>query len=545
MPARPAPHRHLAPFRYRYVPLDRTRNSIRLLHFKNQSSLASPTTRIESSTAAETVQCVLETYDLDHCIPFTALSYAWGQTWPPKHVLVNCKLMPVGENLHSAMSVLRHKSQVQFTEDPEREADLIQHRFWIDAICINQDDDDERSHQVSLMARIFSEAKCVIAWLGPSSIDSFLGIRTIATGQTAQHTTDDIRNVHMSQSDQEHILRDAYREDKKAQKAVIKLLNRSYWGRMWVVQEFLLPQNLMILCEHNGVWWERMEQNFLSKSQTELELLWSRGSLASDHRETGWWNLCEARRRWQASIGFGQEMQQIPHTLDQLLHQFHRGQCRDIRDRVYALLSLVNLPAAKSRMLFADYTITPTRLYYRVLGHLRTSHSTTTCLVNFVEWSKFRVLLSHALEVPQDVKFQRHESLYEITDILQDDTLLQLGVAEHVAASLAQGLRRDWATLYTLPEEIIARLQTTFPWAEDPGSWHVFEQATDVIQSCLTKPSTAAPIPAAVLGILVREEERLRQTARTRSCGEGAIEFLRTVRAMLEPEEDWLKFDVP
>lgn len=534
-----APHRQHAPLRYRYAPLDRTKNSIRLLYFKNQSSRTYPTTT-GSSTAAETVQCVLETYDLDQCIPYTALSYAWGQPWPPKHVLVNGKLMPVGENLHSAISVLRHKSQLQFTVDPEREADLIQHHFWIDAICINQDDDDERSHQVSLMARIFSEAKCVIAWLGPGTLDSFLGIRTIATGKTSQHSTDDgIRDVQMSHSDQEDIFREAYKAEEDAQGAVIELLNRSYWGRMWVVQEFLLPKNLMILCAHNGVWWERMEQNFLSKSQMQLEVFWTRGPFVSDHRETGWWNLCEARRRWQASIG--RELP-LPHTLDQLLQQFHRGKCRDIRDRVYALLSLVKTPAAAtSRGLAADYTIPSNKLYYRVLGHLR-KHSTTS-LANFAEWSKFRALLSHALEVPQDTEFQLHEGLYEITDILQDGRLLQLGVAEHVAVSLAQGLRRHLGTLCTLPEEIIARFHLTFPRAEDPGSWSVFEQATDVIRSCLAKTATGAPVSAAVLSILVREEKRLRQTARSTSYGEGDIEFLRTVRAMLEPEEEW--FHVP
>lgn len=528
----PAPHRQYAPFRYKYVPLDQSKNSIRLLHFQDQSSYTTPVEK-RSSKRAEPVQCVLETYDLDQCIPYVALSYAWGQPQSKHHVLVNKKLMPVGENLHSAMHVLRQKSQVHFTVDPEREAELIQHHFWIDAICINQDDDDERSHQVNLMARIFSEAKCVIAWLGPKSFDSSLGIRALATEQIG-HRTDDVRDVHMSHSDQERVLRDHYMAKEDAQSAVIDLLNRSYWGRMWVVQEFLLPKSLMILCGHNGVWWERMEQNFLSKSREDLALFWSRDSLMSDHRETSWWNLSEARQRWQASIG--QEIRE-PHTLDQLLSQFHRQKSRDVRDRVYALLSLVKMPAAAtSRVLSVDYTIPPSRLYHRVLGHLRQSN---TSLRNFVEWSKFRLLLSHALEVPQDAKFQRHDSLYEITDILQDDILLQLNVAEQVAVGLVQGIHRYLSPLCTNTEEVVARLRLTFPREEDPDSWRVFEQASGVIESCLTKPATAAHESAALLDILVREEKRLVKSSRN-SHVEGDIEFLRTVRAMLEPEEEWL-----
>lgn len=529
----PAPHRQYAPFRYKYVPLDRSKNSIRLLHFQDQSTNP-PHESVRSFTTAKPVQCVLETYDLDQCIPYVALSYAWGQQpCPSNHVLVNKKLMPVGHNLYTAMFVLWHKSQIQFTIDPERDADLIQHHFWIDAICINQDDDDERSHQVNLMARIFSEAKCVIAWLGPNSYDSALGICALATGQT-EHSTEDVRDVHMSRSDQESVLREGSKVKEALQRAVQKMLKRSYWGRMWVVQEFLLPKNLMLLCGHNGVWWERMEQHFLSKSRTELALLWDRGSLVSDHRETSWWNLSEARRRWQASVG---QATRVPHTLDQLLGQFHRQKSRDVRDRVYALLSLVKTPAAAtSRVLSVDYTIPPSRLYYRVLGHLRQSGSS---LRNFVEWSKFRLLLSHALEVPQDAKFQRHDSLYEITDILQDDRLLQLGVAEQVAIGLAQGLRRNLGPLCTLPEEVVALLRTTFPRAEDPDSWRVFEQASDVIKSCLTKPATAAHMSAAVFDVLVREEKRLGKTPRS-SYVEGDMKFLHTVRAMLEPEEDWL-----
>lgn len=535
----PTPHRQYAPFRYKYVPLDRSKNSIRLLHFQDQSSSSTPTESARSSTAVEPVQCVLETHDLDQCIPYVALSYAWGQQpFPSHHVLVNKKLMPVGENLHSAMHVLRNKSQIQFTGDAEREADLINRHFWIDAICINQDDDDERSHQVNLMARIFSQAKCVIAWLGPNSFDSSLGIRALTVGHILENSIDDVRDVHMSHSDQEHVLREGYRAARRAQNAAIHLLNRSYWGRMWVVQEFLLPKNLMILCGHNGVWWERMEQSLLSKSRMELALIWSRGrgSLVTDHRETSWWNLSEARRRWQAGA-IGQEIR-VSHTLDQLLSQFHRQKSRDVRDRVYALLSLVKMPptVATSRVLAVDYTVPPNILYYRVLGHLRHSHSS---LRNFVEWSKFRILLRHALELPQDAKFQRHDSLYEITDILQDGKLIQLDVAKQVAIGLAQGLHRNLGPLCTLPEEVVTRLRLTFPRAEDPDSWRVFEQASDVIKSCLTKPATAAPVSAAVLDIIVREEKRLWKTPRN-SYVEVDIEFLRTVRAMLEPEEDWL-----
>jgi hypothetical protein len=44
--------------------------------------------------------------------------------------------------------------------------------LWADAVCINQKDNDERSHQLIVMARIYSSAEEVMAWLGPAADQS-------------------------------------------------------------------------------------------------------------------------------------------------------------------------------------------------------------------------------------------------------------------------------------------------------------------------------------------------------------------------------------
>lgn len=50
-----------------YAPLDQATRSIRLLHCEEQP------------TGLELVCCSLETYDLDRCPPYAALSYVWGE----------------------------------------------------------------------------------------------------------------------------------------------------------------------------------------------------------------------------------------------------------------------------------------------------------------------------------------------------------------------------------------------------------------------------------------------------------------------------------
>ncbi|KAK5122345.1 hypothetical protein LTR85_004256 [Meristemomyces frigidus] len=42
--------------------------------------------------------------------------------------------------------------------------------IWVDAICINQDDNDERTSQVALMAGIFARSSCLLTWLGEDSL---------------------------------------------------------------------------------------------------------------------------------------------------------------------------------------------------------------------------------------------------------------------------------------------------------------------------------------------------------------------------------------
>ena len=51
--------------------------------------------------------------------------------------------------------------------------------FWVDAICINQDDLEERSAQVQIMPQIYSRASCVIVWLGDDSQMIFRLLRNV------------------------------------------------------------------------------------------------------------------------------------------------------------------------------------------------------------------------------------------------------------------------------------------------------------------------------------------------------------------------------
>lgn len=106
------------------------------------------------TTESEEICCSLKHVRLSDKPDFEALSYAWGDSAKPRRVFCDKKIINVTENLYIALRNLRYK-------DRER-------AIWADAICINQDDDllGEKSQQVGLMGKIYSEAQCTVVWLG-------------------------------------------------------------------------------------------------------------------------------------------------------------------------------------------------------------------------------------------------------------------------------------------------------------------------------------------------------------------------------------------
>ncbi|KAF2672779.1 hypothetical protein BT63DRAFT_420986 [Microthyrium microscopicum] len=84
---------------------------------------------------------------------YEALSYVWGDENLKSTFILDGVEVKITENLAVA---LRH---LEPTEKP-----LV---LWIDAICINQSDNVEKSHQVSQMKDIYSAATSVTVWLGP------------------------------------------------------------------------------------------------------------------------------------------------------------------------------------------------------------------------------------------------------------------------------------------------------------------------------------------------------------------------------------------
>ncbi|OTA63690.1 hypothetical protein K449DRAFT_433002 [Hypoxylon sp. EC38] len=102
------------------------------------------------------VECILHQMPLAEARYFYALSYVWGDATQKVTIMVEGQPFHVTENLYEAL--------YQFRQRP----DDIGHPkdyFWVDAICINQEDLDEKSRQVPRLMDIYHTG-LVVVWLG-------------------------------------------------------------------------------------------------------------------------------------------------------------------------------------------------------------------------------------------------------------------------------------------------------------------------------------------------------------------------------------------
>ncbi|KAH7001202.1 heterokaryon incompatibility protein-domain-containing protein [Ilyonectria destructans] len=132
-----------------YQPLSAASNEMRILRIK------------PAKRSQDEIKCRLEHVSLAASSNYVALSYCWGGSDKTVPVRVNNQITHDTPSLASALTEIRSRGYV---------------KVWADAICINQDDDEERSHQVLRMAAIYRSAHAVIAWLGHAEPPAVLGV---------------------------------------------------------------------------------------------------------------------------------------------------------------------------------------------------------------------------------------------------------------------------------------------------------------------------------------------------------------------------------
>jgi hypothetical protein len=116
--------------------------------------------QIQPGALASSISCTLRHAYLKDPPSFEALSYAWGDPRDTISIFLDGQTFSVTNSLESALRHLRWEDAVR--------------TFWIDAICINQLDREERSQQVRFMSKLYTAAERTMVWLGPEDDDAAL-----------------------------------------------------------------------------------------------------------------------------------------------------------------------------------------------------------------------------------------------------------------------------------------------------------------------------------------------------------------------------------
>jgi hypothetical protein len=274
--------------------------------------------------------------DLNKAPEFEALSYVWGTPKDPADILCDDEVTSVTRNLAGALQQLRQTDTWR--------------RIWIDAVCINQKDLEERAQQVSFMRYIYSRAKRVVIWLGPDN---------------EGHASKAISMIsHAVRYFEENLTREVPAGDMISQRqggpkfnangelpplghpdwdAVSWLYERAWFTRVWIIQEVAQDAFALMLIGNLSILWGKVAiaaSVFFNKYYGRMEF---------DVHLVRVMNLYSA-----AGTALGLEP---PPTLLSLVSKFSAFNATDARDKLFAILglSLEGQQLEKSPMIRPNY----------------------------------------------------------------------------------------------------------------------------------------------------------------------------------------------
>ena len=185
-------------------------------------------------------------FSLSNAPPFRALSYTSHPSPLSKKIFLNDKIVQIRKNLWEALAHLQFACFDFRTAELE---DVVSEQHstwvWIDALCIDEWNFEERAAQVRLMGSIFGRATEVLVWLGCEA-DFREGARVSAAVEALAIMNDDQSGQDPSQVlDRNH-------------EGLIDLFRLPYWQRLWIVQELCLARKITLLFDKVSTSWDNV-----------------------------------------------------------------------------------------------------------------------------------------------------------------------------------------------------------------------------------------------------------------------------------------------
>lgn len=231
--------------------------------------------------------------------------------------------------------------------------------IWADAICISQTDKSERGHQVQLMHKIYSQAAVVSVWL--ERADSPNIPYEVAKDKAVKHI---IAGPHAE-----------------------TLFRTPYWQRLWIIQEFLLAQKVVIYGSDGQVLHEDTVTPISSggihqgadetrRAEEESQKMKALINAFPPEQQRSMFTLMFGMGNFTISL-FGAIMAQRYwmgtklKSMSNCLKAYAESKCRDPRDKVFGLMSLLDRDERDAlHRVFPDYSMPEAQVTAIVLAHI-------------------------------------------------------------------------------------------------------------------------------------------------------------------------------
>jgi hypothetical protein len=316
---------------------------------------------------------------------------------PTSDIFVNGGKLGVTRNLEKVLRQLRTNKfycsdrQCDCFQKPDSPLPLNYHFtfpsfLWIDAICIDQDNKEERAQQVTLMREIYRRASQVLVWLGPATEQTVPAFRLLFGLAELNEWPVDAAQERIS-----HIVRDE--PFKYHWVALGELLQREWWNRVWIIQEIFFAKKALVMCGPYATDWDRIEKaktgldyclicihDILEATATSGQPT-QYGSFMEGMKKIMMINLLSSFMMQKKEISGPQDPDDDPFPA--LLDLTKNYSATDPRDKVYAILGLLE-ELGVPPPLSPDYNISICQLYIQVSIIIHEKHQRLQFL-NYVE----------------------------------------------------------------------------------------------------------------------------------------------------------------
>jgi hypothetical protein len=259
-------------------------------------------------------------------ICYEALSWCWGDGTRSNKITIRCGISKfsfmIPQNLLEALVALRLKEFVRM--------------LWVDALCINQADPEEKSFQIPMMSRIYRRAEKVCIWLGQDE----------DRGAAIEFLKSEVLKLDSF---------DALVEDESASHkwtAILNMMQTEWFLRRWILQEILFARDAVVYYGSESIPW----QDFADAVSLFLKVQTSTHGISDFMKKDPRYYRVPAYFEYASSLRAGilistsqslfrisSDGQKIPlRGLENLVHECQMFQNSEPRDTGYALLGLAN-----------------------------------------------------------------------------------------------------------------------------------------------------------------------------------------------------------